>query len=134
MRLGVSYRRGMAGGLIVAISACLALRVPASVAADVLPSVDDLWATTPLAAIEESRSYAVAKVNARQEQCLRVFGHDWFCGCLRDNLGVGITFHQYVLFTMYSEAELGYAEWTPQEREVAEHVWSVRDLCVADSY
>jgi hypothetical protein len=124
----------MAAGVIAVIGACLALRVTAPLAADVLPSVDDLWATTPLAAITDSRSYAVAKVNARFEQCMRVFGHDWFCNCLRNNLGVGITFHQYVLFTMSSEAELGYAEWTPQEREVADHVLNVRDLCVADSY
>lgn len=103
-------------------------------AEDVLPSVDDPWVTTPLPAIEESRSFAVAKANARHERCMRVFGHDWFCGCLRNNLGVGISFHQYVLITMYSEAELGYAEWSPQEREIAEHVWNVRDLCVADSY
>jgi hypothetical protein len=105
-----------------------------SAAADVLPALDDLWSTTPLAAIEESRSFAVAKVNVRREQCMRAFGHDWFCDCLRNNLGVGITFRQYVLFTMHSAAELGYADWTPQERAVADHVWNVRDLCVADSY
>lgn len=113
---------------------CLTWSAASLPAAEVLPALDDLWATTPLAAIEESRPFAVAKVNVRYEQCMRAFGHDWFCDCLRNNLGVGITFRQYVSFTMHSASELGYAEWTPQEREVADHVWNVRDLCVADSY
>ena len=67
---------------------------------------------------------------SKRHKCLRTFGHDSFCVCLTDTIGVSVSFEEYVALVTKTRAELNYDQLSKDQRTLVDHAYATRDLCV----
>lgn len=66
----------------------------------------------------------------RLNNCLKAFGDDKFCGCLNDNLPVGVDFQLYIASTIFSKDELKYKSLSETDKTLIDNAVKIRNLCV----
>lgn len=63
-------------------------------------------------------------------KCLKAFGDDLFCQCLRDNLPVGATFEDYIAIVTSTKEEFGYQILNDNDKKIVDITYNVREMCV----
>ena len=67
------------------------------------------------------------------ESCLKASGNNKFCQCLTGKLPVGLTFVGYIQSVTKSRQNLGYAEFSDNEKMMIDMALSVRNQCVPET-
>ncbi len=80
-----------------------------------------------MAAMLRSKVQDVSK--ARYAQCLQATASTGYCDCLNEKLGWPIEFEAYKRISGASKNELRYSNLPATDRELVEHIHSVRDAC-----
>jgi hypothetical protein len=63
-------------------------------------------------------------------KCLKAFGSDLFCGCIRDNLPVIVTFEDYIAIITSSKEELNYNKLGDNEKKTIDLTHKTREICI----
>ncbi len=86
-----------------------------------------------LDSIQDLKTSVERMSKKKYSDCMQAFGSDKFCGCLRDNLSVGIDFPSYIQIVTSTKEELKYETLDAKTQEVINKTLAVRDHCVTAS-
>lgn len=79
--------------------------------------------------IDTMKSTIEEKARERYAQCLRLTSSTTYCDCLNDKLSWQIKFEVYEHIASTTKSELEYDELPHDDRELVDHIYSVRDGC-----
>ena len=68
--------------------------------------------------------------NKKYTDCLKAFGNESFCQCLRDKSPSGISFAEYVSVVITPKEELGYSKADEQTKGIIDNTLKTREICV----
>ncbi len=80
--------------------------------------------------INDYRLAAESMVTVKFSDCLKAFGNNPFCSCIRDQTPVGIGFQGYVRIMTTPKEELNYDKLSDQDRRIIDNTHTARNLCV----
>ena len=66
----------------------------------------------------------------KYSDCMKAFGSQKFCACLRDKSPVGISFVGYVHIVTTPKAEIGYAKASAEDKAMIDRALETREACV----
>ena len=66
----------------------------------------------------------------KYSDCMKAFGSDVYCACVRDNSPVGIDFGAYIQIVTSSKDELKYDSLEEENKKLINKTLEVRDVCV----
>lgn len=69
----------------------------------------------------------------KYSDCLKAFGNQKFCQCLRDQSPVGIDFADYVKIVTTTKEELGYSKTDKETKQLIDNTLKAREVCVIGS-
>lgn len=72
--------------------------------------------------------------DVRFSSCMKAFGHEKFCGCIKDKLPVYQSFDSYFFIITTDKDELNYANLDGDDKKLVDVTHLVRDGCVKSSF
>ncbi|MDA2927214.1 hypothetical protein MYX78_08280 [Acidobacteria bacterium AH-259-G07] len=79
--------------------------------------------------IDMLRTTVEQQTKERYAECLRATSSTSFCDCLNEKLGWQVSFSAYERVANSTKSQLGYASLSADERELVDHMHSIRDEC-----
>lgn len=67
----------------------------------------------------------------KYSDCMKAFGNQKFCQCLRDKSPVGIDFAGYVKVVTTTKEELGYSKTDKETKQLIDNALKAREVCVS---
>lgn len=67
----------------------------------------------------------------KYSDCLKAFGNQNFCQCLRDKSPVGIDFAGYIKVVTTTKEELGYSKTDKETKQLIDNTLKARESCVS---
>ena len=67
----------------------------------------------------------------KYSDCMKAFGNQKFCQCLRDKSPVGIDFASYIKVVTTTKEELGYAKSDKETKQLIDNALKAREACVS---
>ena len=68
----------------------------------------------------------------KYSDCMKAFGNQKFCQCLRDKSPVGIDFAGYVKVVTTTKEELGYSKMDNETKQLIDNALKAREVCVSE--
>lgn len=69
-------------------------------------------------------------VQEKYDKCLKAFGDDLFCECLRVNLPALVTFQDYITIVTSTKEELQYQDLNDAAKKAVDKTYNVIEICV----
>jgi hypothetical protein len=66
----------------------------------------------------------------KYSDCIKAFGNQKFCQCLRDKSPIGIDFTGYVKVVTTTKEELGYSKADKETKQLIDNTLNAREACV----
>lgn len=66
----------------------------------------------------------------KYSDCMKAFGNQKFCQCLRDKSPIGIDFAGYVKIVTTTKEELGYSKTDKETKQLIDNALKAREVCV----
>jgi hypothetical protein len=83
-----------------------------------------------LKSIDELKVAADRFVEEKFYHCMRAFGHNNFCSCLKEALPVGASFITYVSSVTNDKRDLKYDQLGEDDRKIVDRSLNARETCV----
>ena len=80
--------------------------------------------------IDQIQMELEAKIDKRDLDCLKAFGHKKFCECIFDDMPVAWDFKQYIAITITPKEKLNYDKLDSEWKAAFDKVRPIRDKCV----
>ena len=87
-----------------------------------------------LGAAEKTDLAIISMVEARVDDCLKVFGHTTYCECMNAQLAAGMSFIGYVHILTKTKDEIEYDKLSKEEKTMVDSAYEVREICVKKIY
>ncbi|HHH50366.1 MAG TPA: hypothetical protein ENK52_05245 [Saprospiraceae bacterium] len=98
------------------------------------PTVDEIQKLDQIEKAKEAlyklKQFSDSITIKKYSDCIKAFGNQKFCQCLRNNLPVPVSFMLYTKIVTTPKDELGYAELDAENKKVVDVTLTVRENCV----
>lgn len=81
-------------------------------------------------ALDKLEQFANSITRKKHSDCIKAYGNQKFCQCLRDNLPVPVSLMLYTKIVTTPMHELGYEDLDAENKEIVDVTLSVRETCV----
>ena len=81
-------------------------------------------------ALDKFQQFADSIIREKHSDCIKAYGNQLFCQCLRDNLPVPVSLMLYTKIVTTPKDELGYAELDAENKKIVDVTLTVRENCV----
>jgi hypothetical protein len=83
-----------------------------------------------ISSLDELQALADKIVKTKYYKCLKAFGDDAFCQCLKNNLPVVSNFEMYITAITSTKEEMDYPNLKDDDKKMIDAIYKVRETCV----
>ena len=81
--------------------------------------------------LQKLANHLLQSAEIKYNNCLKAFGDEEFCQCIKNKTPPGITFAEYIAIVIKTKEDLGYSQSDNATKEMIDNTIKARETCIS---